>query len=81
MKLNGRTVKNAEIDGVDSSDYPDFCDAYFSYAEFENNTPLNDEQLEQLTEENGDVINEMANDCMTSMADDAYDRYKDSLYD
>lgn len=60
MQLNGRLVKHVEIDGVDSTDYPDFCDAYFSYAEFEDNTPLTDDQLEQLTDANGDVVNEMA---------------------
>jgi len=42
MKLNGRQVKDAEVDGVDSEDYPDFCDAFFSYAEYEDGTPLTD---------------------------------------
>ena len=60
MQLNGRTVINAEVDGVDNTDYPDFCDAYFCYAEFEDGTELTDEQLDQLTDENGDVVNEMA---------------------
>jgi hypothetical protein len=81
MELNGRRVINAEVDGVDSSDYPDFCDAYFSYATFEDGTELTDEQLEQLTDENGDVVNEKCHDCCVSMADDAYDRWKDSQYD
>jgi hypothetical protein len=81
MELNGRRVINAEVDGVDSSDYPDFCDAYFCYATFEDGTELTDAELEQLTDENGDVVNEMCFDCMTGWADDAYDRYKDSLYE
>lgn len=81
MKLNGRQIKNVEIDGVDSRDYPDFCDAHFSYAEFENGTPLTDDELEQLADENGDVVNEMCHDECCSMADDAYDRWKDSQYD
>ena len=36
MKLNNRNVVDAEIDGVDSRDYPDFCDAYFCYAVWED---------------------------------------------
>lgn len=61
MELNGRKVVCAEVDGVDSTDYPDFCDAYFCYAEFEDDgTPLTDDELEQLSESYGEVVNEMA---------------------
>jgi hypothetical protein len=61
MRLNGQNVVDVEIDGVDPHDYPDFCDAYFSYATFEGSAqPLSDEELEQLTNENGDVLHEMA---------------------
>jgi hypothetical protein len=61
MELYGRRVVDVEVDGVDSRDYPDFCDAYFSYAIFEDTKEaLSDEELEQLAEENGDVLNEMA---------------------
>jgi hypothetical protein len=77
MQLNGRSVINAEIEGVDSSDYPDFCDAYFSYAEFEDGTRLTDLQLEQLTDENGDMINEMAHENCVGMAEDRYDYLND----
>ena len=81
LMFNGRLVKSLEIEGANMDDYPDFCDAYFSYAEYENGTPLTDSELEKLTLEHGDVVNEMAHDCMTGWADDAYDRYKDSLYE
>ena len=62
VKLNGRTVKSLEVDGLDSDDYPDFCDAYFSYAEFEDGTPLNDEQLEELADKNAEILNLVANE-------------------
>ena len=42
---------SVQVDGVDSSDYPKFCDAYLSYAEFENGTPLSEAELEQLSED------------------------------
>jgi len=74
MQLNGRQIKNAEVDGVDSSDYPDFCDAFFSYAEYEDGTPLNDEELEQLGDENGMMINQLALDKCNDEADYDYDQ-------
>jgi hypothetical protein len=61
MLLNGRVVVDVEVDGVDTRDYPEFCDAYFSYAVFEDTLEeLTDLELELLTENNGDVLNEMA---------------------
>jgi hypothetical protein len=62
MDLNGRKIRcsSLEVDGVDSSDYPDFCDAYFVYGEYEDGTELTDDDLCELTEIYGDVVNEMA---------------------
>lgn len=77
MQLNDRQIKLWEIEGVDSSDYPDFCDAYFSYAEYEDGTPLDDDELEGLTYNYPEVINEAALENMTGWADDAYDRMMD----
>jgi len=60
MELNGRAVVNVEIDGVDMRDYPDFCDAYFSYAEYADGVKLSDDELDQLTDQNREQLNEMA---------------------
>jgi len=61
MELNGRKVVDAEVDGVDPTDYPDFCDAYFCYAVYEDTgEELDDEALELLSEECADTLNEMA---------------------
>ena len=73
MQLNGRTVKNVEVDGVEGNDYPDFCDAFFSYAEYDDGTPLNDEELEQLGDENSEMINQLAQDKFNDEADYDYD--------
>lgn len=63
LRLNGREVINAEVDGVHRDDYPDFCDAFFSYAEWaDTGEPLTEQCLDRLTEENGDVLNEMAHE-------------------
>ena len=64
MNLNGHEIKisSLEVDGVDSSDYPDFCDAYFCYAEYTNGIELTDIELEQLTDQYGDIVHELAYD-------------------
>ena len=49
-RINMRSI---EIEGIDSSDYPDFTDAHVSYAEFDDGRALNNEQLEWLTNELG----------------------------
>jgi hypothetical protein len=59
--LNGRKVVDIEVDGADSNDYPDFCDAYFSYAVYEGSgVELTDEELEQLADEYPGMLNELA---------------------
>ncbi|NBV28695.1 hypothetical protein EBS02_06730 [bacterium] len=61
MKLNGRKVVDAQVDGIDASDYPDFCDAYFSYAVFlDTGVELTEFELDKLTEKYPDVIYEKA---------------------
>jgi hypothetical protein len=62
--LNGRKVIDMEIDGVDSRDYPDFSDAYFTYACYEDGTKLTEDELDQLADQNGDVLYEMAYDSL-----------------
>ena len=62
--LNGKKVVDLEIDGVDSGDYPDFCDAYFSGGCYEDGTKLTDDELEHLTILAGDVLFEMAFDSL-----------------
>jgi hypothetical protein len=79
MDLAGRTVNIAslEIEGVDSCDYPDFCDAQFSYGIFEDGDELTDDELEELTDLYGDVVNMMAHDCCIGAAEDRYDYLRD----
>ena len=59
MELNGKTVYGVEIDGVDHRDAPDFCDAFFSYAEYEDGMELTDDELDELKDKNGDKLYEM----------------------
>ena len=62
--LNGRKVVDLEVDGIDLRDSPDFSDAFFSYACYEDGTELTDDELEQLTEQNADVLHEKVFDSL-----------------
>lgn len=56
--INRRSI---ELEDVDMRDYPDFCDAYISYAEREDGTPLTNEELELLNED-GELVNDIAHE-------------------
>lgn len=62
LQLNGRTVVDARVDGIDMSDYPDFCDAYFESACYEDGTALTDDELIDLTDHNQEILHEMVYD-------------------
>ncbi len=54
MQLNNRKVVDVEVDGINSWDAPDFSDAFFSYAIFEDNgAELSDDELDLLADQNG----------------------------
>lgn len=40
-----------EVDGIDGRDFPDFVDAYVTYARTLDGQPLTDEQLEDINDE------------------------------
>ena len=46
------------LDDINTRDYPDFSDAYISYAEFKDGTPLTDDQLDELNRDSS-FIHEM----------------------
>ena len=46
-----------EVDGVDTRDYPDFCDAFFISGQYTDGTDLPDNVLDDLTS-NGDLLYE-----------------------
>jgi hypothetical protein len=64
VSFNGKPVNvgSVEIDGIDREDYPDFVDAYIAAAEYEDGTPLTDEELVQFQEENYDLVSQMIHD-------------------
>jgi hypothetical protein len=55
-----RKVCDIEVDGIDYSDAPDFCDAYISQAVWEDTLePLTDDELEALNQDSEFVYEEV----------------------
>lgn len=66
MEINGKKVDRASLSvvDVDPRDYPDFCDAHFECALFEDGTPLNDEEMDELNDKYPEDLWEMAFDSL-----------------
>lgn len=66
IMISGKEVDTAslQVDGVDSSDYPDFADAYISQASFVDGTDLSDDEMNQLNDQYGELANELAFDSL-----------------
>lgn len=47
-------IKNIVFSGIDHGDHPDYCDAYVGSAEWEDGTPLTDDQLDDLKNKHPD---------------------------
>lgn len=55
MKIDVNKLENIEVDGIDTGDYPDFVDAFISYAEIDG-VELTDEQLDELNDDYPDLV-------------------------
>ena len=49
LKLDYSKIDNVEVDGIDTSDYPDFVNSYISAADYDG-VPMTDEQLDEINE-------------------------------
>ena len=52
--MNYNLIDNIEVDGIDPKDYPDFCDAFISSADYDGK-PMTEEQLDILNDDRGFV--------------------------
>ena len=50
-------VQYMQFEGINMRDYPDFCDAFLSYAEIDGR-PLTDKELDYINDNHYDFINE-----------------------
>jgi hypothetical protein len=58
LELDYSKISDIEIENIDYSDYPDFCDAYISDATYDGE-PISNEQLEQLNSDTSFVYDEV----------------------
>jgi len=61
MKFDLNYVDCIELDGIDMSDYPDFCDAFICYAEYKGKE-MTTEELDELNDVEGFVYDCVMND-------------------
>jgi hypothetical protein len=54
--LDYSKISNLEFDGIDHEDYPDYCDAYITNADYDGK-PMTEEQLEEINQD-GDFVYE-----------------------
>lgn len=55
MNLDLNEIDNIEVDGIDTADYPDFCDAYISNADYKG-VEMTEEEIDHLNEHHGDFV-------------------------
>ena len=61
--MNTNDIVDVEVDDVFSWDYPDFADAYVSYAVWEGSgKELTENELEQLNDKHGEFVHEKAHE-------------------
>lgn len=53
-------IDSVEVEGIDTRDYPDFTDAFISYAELDG-VPLTEDQLDDLNEDRDFVYEKLLN--------------------
>lgn len=58
--MDYKKIDNVEVEGIDTKDYPDFCDAFISSADY-NGVPMTENQLDEINEDSDFVY-----DCITN---------------
>jgi hypothetical protein len=51
-------ITNVEFQDIDHGDAPDYCDAFISYAEYLDGTPLTQDELDAINDD-GSVVYEL----------------------
>ena len=59
MILENIDLSSLDIDGIFMNDYPDFCDAYFSTGQYKDGELLTNEELEQLSDTQRELLHSL----------------------
>ena len=62
MNLESIDINSVEIEQIEMNDFPDFCDAFISTANFKDGTELTEKEVETLNDEHYGLINELIHD-------------------
>ena len=57
MKIDYKKITNVEIEDVHMYDYPDFCDAFIAYADYDDK-PMRDDMIDYINDNDNGFINE-----------------------
>ena len=55
MTIDFKLIDNVIVDGIDYKDYPDFCDAYISEADY-NGKPMDEEMIDVINTDYTDFV-------------------------
>ena len=58
-EMSHELIDNVDVQGIDTTDYPDFCNAYIASADYDGK-PMTDKQLDEINDD-GDFVYE----CLT----------------
>lgn len=56
-KIDFKLVTNVSVDGIDTTDYPDFVDAFIDSADYDGK-PMNEEMLDEINRDHLDFVHE-----------------------
>lgn len=48
--MDYKKIDNIEVEGIDFKDYPEFCDAFIAYADYDGK-PMTEIQLDEINED------------------------------
>ena len=55
MKIDFKKVEVIGVDGIDHCDYPEYCDAYISEANYKGK-PMSDNMLDEINDNHPDFV-------------------------
>ena len=62
ITMENLRLRHVSVGGINMNDYPDFVDAYISYAEDSQGKPMTESQLERITNNHPEYVQEMAHE-------------------
>ena len=75
MNTDNINKSSLEFDGINYDDAPDFCDAYVCYAEWNDGTELDQDELDELNDSYRDYwYDDMSVSAFESLTDKAMNR-------